>query len=69
MNLKPVNNSINIFRVTKRRDPWEPFFIETNSEPLFGEELTWEGKKDKMTQVFHLDQRFSNLISGLVIGL
>jgi hypothetical protein len=47
---------------------WEPFFIETNSEPLFREELTWEGKGNKMTQVFHLDQRFSNLILGLING-
>ncbi len=54
--------------MTKRGDRWEPFFIGTNSEPLFGETLTWEGRGNKMTQVFHLDQRFSNLILGLITG-
>jgi len=30
---------------------WEPIYIGTNEEPLYSEELTWEGQQDKMTQV------------------
>lgn len=30
---------------------WEPIYVGTNSEPLYDERLTWEGKSDKMTQV------------------
>lgn len=31
---------------------WEPFFIGTNNDPGYDERLTWEGKFNKMTQVF-----------------
>lgn len=30
---------------------WEPVYIGTNADPLFHEELTWEGTRNKMTQV------------------
>lgn len=30
---------------------WEPIYIGTNQEPLYSEQLTWEGQQDKMTQV------------------
>lgn len=40
--------------VVRREFPyhrWEPIYIGTNEEPLYSEELTWEGQQDKMTQV------------------
>uniref|UniRef100_A0A7G3AU71 Putative glycosyltransferase n=1 Tax=Lutzomyia longipalpis TaxID=7200 RepID=A0A7G3AU71_LUTLO len=33
---------------------WEPIFIGTNREPYYEERLTWEGKRDKMTQGYQL---------------
>lgn len=30
---------------------WEPVYIGTNAEPLFDEALSWEGQRNKMTQV------------------
>jgi beta-1,4-glucuronyltransferase 1 len=30
---------------------WEPVYIGTRNEPLYSEELSWEGQQDKMTQV------------------
>lgn len=33
------------------RTAWEPIYIGTNEEPLYDERLTWEGKRDKMSQV------------------
>ena len=55
IDVKPVNNSLGIFRVTRRlrsRNTWEPLYIGTNDEPLYDERLTWDGKRDKMSQVF-----------------
>ncbi len=49
-----VNGSLSIFRVAKRlrsRNAWEPIYIGTNDEPLYDERLTWDGKRDKMSQV------------------
>jgi hypothetical protein len=40
--------------VVRREFPyhrWEPIYIGTNQEPLYSEQLTWEGQQDKMTQV------------------
>ncbi|XP_063231878.1 beta-1,4-glucuronyltransferase 1-like isoform X2 [Bacillus rossius redtenbacheri] len=40
--------------VVRREFPyhrWEPVFIGTGREPLYSEELSWEGQQDKMTQV------------------
>lgn len=45
------------FTTTKRRrdkSSWEPIYIGTNEEPLYEEVLTWEGKRDKMSQMFEL---------------
>ena len=42
------------FLVAKRQGQfhhWEPIFIGTHADPIYDERLTWEGKKDKMTQV------------------
>lgn len=45
---------LHVFHVGKRMgefDVWEPFYIGTNEDPLFDERLSWEGMRDKMTQV------------------
>lgn len=51
----PANESaMNVFRATKRlrsRNQWEPLYIGTNAEPFYDERLTWDGKRDKMSQV------------------
>lgn len=45
-------NQLNIFRKTQRRKSfWEPLYIGTNDEPLYEERLSWDGKRDKMSQV------------------
>ncbi len=41
------------FHIAKRlgsQSKWEPIFIGTNDDPLYDEELHWEGRSDKMTQ-------------------
>lgn len=48
------DDQLSVFHVTKRfgkNRRWEPIFIGTNNDPLFDERLSWEGLKDKMTQV------------------
>ena len=48
---------MSVFHVGKRINPfqhWEPIYIGTNSEPLYDERLTWEGRSDKMAQGFKL---------------
>lgn len=45
---------LHIFHIGKRISNfvhWEPIFIGTNSDPMYDERLSWEGKSDKMTQV------------------
>ncbi|XP_068087206.1 beta-1,4-glucuronyltransferase 1 [Anabrus simplex] len=40
--------------VVRREFPyhrWEPVYIGTNREPLYSEQLSWEGQQDKMTQM------------------
>ncbi|KAH1019562.1 hypothetical protein HUJ04_009375 [Dendroctonus ponderosae] len=46
-------NEVKPFQTVKRHDPfhrWEPIFIGTNLEPLYSEQLSWEGLQDKMAQ-------------------
>ncbi|XP_076311898.1 beta-1,4-glucuronyltransferase 1-like [Tachypleus tridentatus] len=53
----PANNTLNIFTTTKRQHPltsWEPIYIGTNKEPFYDERLTWEGKQDKMSQMYEM---------------
>ncbi|XP_054714163.1 LOW QUALITY PROTEIN: beta-1,4-glucuronyltransferase 1-like [Uloborus diversus] len=50
-------DTLGVFETTKRQVPrtaWEPIYIGTNDEPLYDERLTWEGKRDKMSQMFEL---------------
>ena len=49
-----ITDELNVFHIGKRHKPfqrWEPIYIGTQSDPLYDERLTWEGKSDKMTQV------------------
>lgn len=32
---------------------WEPVFIGTKDDPLYTEDMTWEGRQDKMVQVHY----------------
>nr|XP_045624935.1 beta-1,4-glucuronyltransferase 1-like isoform X2 [Procambarus clarkii] len=53
----PVKPGMSVFHVGKRKPPfhkWEPIYIGTNKEPLYDERLSWEGKSDKMTQMYIL---------------
>jgi len=46
---------LGIFHVGKREGDyihWEPIYIGTKFEPNYDERLSWEGQKDKMTQVY-----------------
>jgi len=48
-------NELNIFRATKRKKTyWEPLYIGTNDEPLYDERLSWDGKRDKMSQMLEM---------------
>ena len=53
-----VTDGLDISVVAKRRAPWisgqawEPIYIGTNQDPLYDERLHWEGKADKMSQVY-----------------
>ncbi|XP_020292779.1 beta-1,4-glucuronyltransferase 1-like isoform X2 [Pseudomyrmex gracilis] len=43
--------------ITRREYPyhrWEPVFIGTREDPLYTEEMSWEGKQDKMAQMFEI---------------
>ncbi|KAJ0181064.1 hypothetical protein K1T71_003149 [Dendrolimus kikuchii] len=48
---------MDVFHVGKRQGKfvhWEPIFIGTHQDPYYDERLSWEGKKDKMTQGYVL---------------
>uniref|UniRef100_L7MAL0 Putative glycosyltransferase n=1 Tax=Rhipicephalus pulchellus TaxID=72859 RepID=L7MAL0_RHIPC len=48
---------LGILTTTKRdrtKRSWEPIYIGTNDDPFYAEELTWEGKRDKMSQSYEL---------------
>jgi hypothetical protein len=44
-----------VTRLLKRKWPmnggWEPIFISDKEAPIYEERLSWEGRKDKMSQV------------------
>ena len=45
---------LKVFLEARRVDYyWEPVFIGTNVDPLWDERLTWEGQRNKMTQVWY----------------
>lgn len=46
-----------IFIATKRvrsRNSWEPIFIGTNEDPLYDERMSWDGRRDKMSQMYEM---------------
>ena len=48
-------DELHVFHIGKRNPPfqhWEPIYIGTHDDPLYDERLSWEGRSDKMTQVF-----------------
>ena len=48
-----IVDDLSVSYVAKRHPPfdkWEPIYIGTNEEPWYEERLSWEGRKDKMTQ-------------------
>uniref|UniRef100_A0ABD2VWJ8 N-acetyllactosaminide beta-1,3-N-acetylglucosaminyltransferase n=1 Tax=Trichogramma kaykai TaxID=54128 RepID=A0ABD2VWJ8_9HYME len=52
--LRPDPGKVRPLIITKREYPhhrWEPIFIGTKYDPLYTEEMSWEGRQDKMTQV------------------
>ncbi|XP_024869548.1 beta-1,4-glucuronyltransferase 1-like [Temnothorax curvispinosus] len=55
--IRPDPGRIRPLFVTKREYPhhrWEPVFIGTRDDPLYTEEMSWEGKQDKMAQMFEM---------------
>ncbi|KAK8400375.1 hypothetical protein O3P69_003215 [Scylla paramamosain] len=53
----PVKPGLSVFHVDKRQPSyhkWEPIYVGTNKEPLYDERLSWDGKRDKMTQAYIL---------------
>merc|ERR1712018_557844 len=56
--------------VSKRKSIWEPIFIGTKNDPPYDERLSWEGKRDKMTQAYLfclLDYNFAILDNAFLI--
>ncbi|XP_033211638.1 beta-1,4-glucuronyltransferase 1-like isoform X2 [Belonocnema kinseyi] len=55
--LRPDSGRISPLIVTRREFPnhrWEPVFIGTREDPLYTEDMTWEGRQDKMAQMFQM---------------
>lgn len=55
--IRPDPGKIRPLIVTRREYPhhrWEPVFIGTRDDPLYTEEMSWEGKQDKMAQMFEM---------------
>ncbi|XP_028169577.1 beta-1,4-glucuronyltransferase 1 [Ostrinia nubilalis] len=66
-------NQMDVFHVGKRQRSfvhWEPIFIGTHQDPYYDDRLSWEGKKDKMTQGYILcvkDYEFMILNNAFLI--
>ncbi|XP_015115744.1 beta-1,4-glucuronyltransferase 1 [Diachasma alloeum] len=55
--LRPDPGRVKPLVVTKREYPhhrWEPVFIGTREDPLYNEEMSWEGRQDKMVQMLEM---------------
>nr|XP_012234474.1 PREDICTED: beta-1,4-glucuronyltransferase 1-like isoform X2 [Linepithema humile] len=55
--IRPDPGKVRPLIITKREYPhhrWEPVFIGTREDPLYTEEMSWEGKQDKMAQMFEM---------------
>ncbi|XP_068083100.1 beta-1,4-glucuronyltransferase 1-like [Anabrus simplex] len=68
-----VTEGLHIFHIGKRMGyhiHWEPIFIGTHHDPLYDERLSWEGKRDKMTQGYvlcFLDYEFQILDNAFLV--
>lgn len=52
--LRPDPGRVRPSIVTRREFPhhrWEPVYIGTKEDPLYNEDMSWEGRQDKMAQV------------------
>ena len=70
LGLNTSSQSLNVFHMAKRRGNWEPIYIGTNEDPPYDERLTWDGRKDKMTQAYImcvLDYHFAILDNAFLI--
>ncbi|KAL0276523.1 UNVERIFIED_CONTAM: hypothetical protein PYX00_004080 [Menopon gallinae] len=69
----PETAGLHVFHIGKRMGyyiHWEPIYIGTNQEPLYDERLSWEGKRDKMTQGYALcvlDYEFQILDNAFLV--
>ncbi|KAK1124047.1 hypothetical protein K0M31_007073 [Melipona bicolor] len=55
--IRPDPGKVKPLIITKREYPyhrWEPVFIGTQNDPFYAEEMSWEGRQDKMTQMFEM---------------
>ncbi|XP_033342144.1 beta-1,4-glucuronyltransferase 1 [Megalopta genalis] len=55
--LRPDPGKVRPLIITKREYPhhrWEPVFIGTRDDPFYTEDMSWEGRQDKMTQMFEM---------------
>ncbi|XP_015593298.1 beta-1,4-glucuronyltransferase 1 [Cephus cinctus] len=55
--LRPDPGRVKPLIVTKREFPhhrWEPVFVGTRDDPFYTEDMSWEGRQDKMTQMFEM---------------
>lgn len=55
--IRPDPGKVRPFIFTKREYPhhrWEPIFIGTRDDPLYTEDMSWEGRQDKMCQMFEM---------------
>ncbi|XP_054010778.1 beta-1,4-glucuronyltransferase 1-like [Hylaeus anthracinus] len=55
--IRPDPGKVKPLIFTKREYPhhrWEPIFIGTQDDPLYTEDMSWEGRQDKMCQMFEM---------------
>ncbi|KAK0083154.1 hypothetical protein PV325_009239 [Microctonus aethiopoides] len=55
--LRPDPSRVRPLIVTRREYPhhrWEPLYIGTREDPLYNEEMSWEGRQDKMAQMLEM---------------
>lgn len=67
-NYHAPDNELVIFEATQRdrsRRSWEPIFIGTNEDPPYDDRLSWDGRRDKMGQMYEMClQDYRLLIAG-----
>ncbi|XP_008556765.1 beta-1,4-glucuronyltransferase 1 [Microplitis demolitor] len=55
--LRPDPGRVKPLIVTRREYPhhrWEPVYIGTQDDPLYNENMTWEGRQEKMSQMLEM---------------